>query len=288
MSVYNLFNLQTGIVSSPLGQPAPCKILEICQEKDASKFLNVFEVGPDSKIARRLLRRCMVINGRRQDTDVRMLAESILSGGVVLLFRGIPIAVSTCTGDAYDMIVGASLCEAIIVAYQIDPENPFVRDVMDRGLERFIVLKKDTSRAAKKWLKSEQDNYHLGSSLTIIEVYEGVPCAELGWTSHKKDHTITVSSCPKTGDYRYEKCSKATSRRCIRCSEIGSTSMLSKWDHKLEHLEIWDWYKNLLESPCEYLNVHLNNSALGWHWTCLLSRRAVGLADASIHRYLRI
>eukprot|EP00974_Lingulodinium_polyedra_P084415 8172604-Lingulodinium_polyedra.AAC.1 len=103
------------------------------------------------------------------------------------------------------MLGGASLCEACEVAAEMDSSNEFVQDVLESGLSNVIVLMAGTPPDVQRWIKTEHNNYHSGSDTNIVEMYTHVEAAEEAWKQHKKTAGITVASCPKTGDFRYEK-----------------------------------------------------------------------------------
>lgn len=177
--------------------------------KSTNATLKVLKFDSETSKYKRLLVRSK-FNNRRQDQVVRQYAKSILSGGAVEHCRGQLIAVEVEGqegGDCptYEMLGGASLCEAIEVAADMHSSNDFVRDVAECGLSNVIVLMAGTPPDVQRWIKTEHNNYHSGSDTNIVEMYMYVAAAEEGWKNHKKVEGITVASCPKTGDFRYEK-----------------------------------------------------------------------------------
>ena len=177
--------------------------------KSTNATLKVLKFDSETSKYKRLLVRSK-FNNRRQDQVVRQYAKSILSGGAVEHCRGQLIAVEVEGqegGDCptYEMLGGASLCEAIEVAAEMHSSNEFVQDVAESGLSNVIVLMAGTPPDVQRWIKTEHNNYHSGSDTNIVEMYMYVEAAEEGWKNHKKVEGITVASCPKTGDFRYEK-----------------------------------------------------------------------------------
>ena len=55
------------------------------------------------------------------------------------------------------------------------------------------------------WVKHEANQFHKGSELTIIEIYDGVPTAQSGWQLYRDVKRIKKRMCPSRGPHTYDK-----------------------------------------------------------------------------------
>ena len=55
------------------------------------------------------------------------------------------------------------------------------------------------------YIKEEANLYHGGSQWTLPQMYEDSLRAEASWECYRKINNITVDSCPRSGEFRYEK-----------------------------------------------------------------------------------
>ena len=158
--------------------------------KSTNATLKVLKFDSETSKYQRLWVRSK-FNNRRQDQVVRQYAKSILSGGAVEHCRGQLIAVEVEGqegGDCptYEMLGGASLCEAIEVAAEMHSSNEFVQDVAESGLSNVIVLMAGMPPDVQRWIKTEHNNDHSGPDTNIVEMYRYVEAAGEGWKNHKK------------------------------------------------------------------------------------------------------
>eukprot|EP00959_Pyramimonas_sp_CCMP1952_P034053 713894-Pyramimonas_sp.AAC.1 len=70
------------------------------------------------------------------------------------------------------MIGGGTLIDAIILANQINPNNPHVKYVKEKGVPDTIEFKYGTPIDVLKWVRVQANQYHDGSDTTIAELYE--------------------------------------------------------------------------------------------------------------------
>ena len=54
-------------------------------------------------------------------------------------------------------------------------------------------------------MKDEHNSFHYGSDRSFIEVYEETLAVKAGWDAYNEEKRITVATCPRAGEFRYEK-----------------------------------------------------------------------------------
>ena len=55
------------------------------------------------------------------------------------------------------------------------------------------------------WVKDEHNSFHFGAARNFIEVYEETVAVKTAWDAYKEEKRITVATCPRAGEFRYEK-----------------------------------------------------------------------------------
>ena len=221
-----------------------------CQSR--SSTLNVLKrVDGEIKL---LLLRHPKFQRKRSETMVKSIAKRVLSHGPMTDMRGAPVGVITDDPEVFLMIAGAHFCEGIQLAAQIDPENEYVLEVLSNGIDGIIVLKADTHPEDLDWIKSEHNKYHNGLSATFLEGYELATKAENGFKIYKTQNSISVKTCPKVGDFRYEKIYDSWVRTNYGYFETWTHfDDMKAGKHKMEAIQLWSWYEDAVTSRCLFL-----------------------------------
>ena len=128
-------------------------------------------------------------NNRRQKCVVSRFTKGVLEAGVLSHMRGQPILVETDEEGVYEILAGATLCEAVYCAYEMQPENEFVLQAIEEGLRGAIILSKHTPPDVQIWVKQEHNRYHEGSKFNIVEMYDEIISIESAWANYKKNNT---------------------------------------------------------------------------------------------------
>lgn len=222
---------------------------------------------------RRVMQRDVKLNARRQDQVVKQYAKDLLATGALEAMRGQLCSVETTptqfnkihAADYIDpvaeraMLGGASFCEATEMAAILQPDNDYVKDIIEFGFTNVIVLMMETPLDVQRWIVEVHNMFHNGCEMNAIEIYELTPVAENSWRDHKKLQGITVASCPKSGDFRYEKLFEK--HILTRFPVFKRWDLFDAWKsgyHKLVKLELWTEYKSLLEQRCEFMRKDLH------------------------------
>ena len=153
---------------------------------------------------------------------VQKYAKGVLENGVISDVRGKIVYVHD-GGRSY-LIGGGTLVESIYVASRMDPNNQFIRELKANGISHCLRLTVRTPYDVLVHVKEQLNKFHQGSALTFTEVMEHAKAVEILWASYRKEEGITVSSCPTTGENRYE---KLYEKFVIGCKKHG----FRKWEH---------------------------------------------------------
>ena len=222
--------------------------------KTTSHLLKIYDFNSGTWLARRH----PTVNPRNVGTAVKRFVQGILQSGVISLMRGVIMLVKDPDSDhpdAYLVIGGATLLEAIKLAWQIAPTNAFVRQVMEEGIANCLVFEVKTPEDVLRWAKRVHNQYHVGSSFTIQEMYQEVDPILAAWQAHRVEKHITTANCPATGDFRYEKLFE----KFVMTSFKG---FYENWDHfrfcssflrSMKTAKLWDRYNTLLGDHCDVL-----------------------------------
>ncbi|CAK0905623.1 unnamed protein product, partial [Prorocentrum cordatum] len=145
-----------------------------------------------------------------------------------------------------------------------DALNENVVEIMENGLSNIFVLKEHAPTAIQLWIKLVHNQYHHGSAVTLIQVYEQSPLAEKSWKQRAKANSITVDSCPKQGPHRYDKLyeNHVISNFSDYFKFYDHFKKLVASYHKMVSLSAWSGYKEMCESSCEFLRKDLSNEAV--------------------------
>ena len=157
-----------------------------------------------SNRSHRLLNRHKV-NARKLEATVEQYKQGILEHGVIEEMRGTIVLVPAASGarDEFDIIGGGTLIDAIYKAIAEHEDNPNCQDLLRNGLENNLILSSTCDEGVLTWVKNVHNRFHGGQDSTLAECYREVPNSQKAWAAHKIAEGITVSSCPKTGPFRY-------------------------------------------------------------------------------------
>lgn len=157
-----------------------------------------------SKNGKKLLGR-HATNQRRQDSVVRKYAKGVLQHGILSDMRSQPMAVPGEQPDHFELIGAATLIEAAYIAMEVQEDNVFCKQLRENGVSNVIIFKNNTPADVLEWVAAEHNRFHHGSSGTLIEQYREAGKIVQAWMVHRKEHNISVASCPSTGEFRYER-----------------------------------------------------------------------------------
>ena len=65
--------------------------------------------------------------------------------------------------DVYFLLAGATLTEALYMAYERDPTNPRVQATVASGLAGAVIVKSDCPMEVQKYLTQEHNSWGAGS-----------------------------------------------------------------------------------------------------------------------------
>ena len=232
-------------------------IMKIYKSSDCSGavVLPFYVPNPENKELQMPALLRSIHNPRRQDVVVKKYARGILQEGFCSIVSGQAIAIET-KGSTFGMLAAASRCEAVYLAASMQPDNDFVTQAIEEGYPNVIVLRKDAPVDVLKWIKNCHNNYHIGSQTSFFELFMYVKEVECGWGQHKKERTITEASCPRSGNFRYEKLYEGYVLQTHK-------GMYKHWKHfvdskafvrKMVGLELWEEYRSHVETHCNFFS----------------------------------
>ena len=145
------------------------------------------------------------VNQRVQQAVVDTYAANILKNGVVEGVRGGCWAIQD-ENDAkvHHLLSWGTLTEAMYQAAACEPENEQVCLSLDAGISGCLIFHPRTPQDVLQHLVDHHNEFHSGSSTHFIQRYQHVKEAEQAWALHASSASITVRSCPTTGEGRYE------------------------------------------------------------------------------------
>ncbi|CAK0856958.1 unnamed protein product [Prorocentrum cordatum] len=247
-------------------------LVTYCTERHSTLQVLGMRTGADGKYTL-LLKRCPDVNPRKQCQIVKEYAKTLMDKGLFSEMRGQPIAVETgasCADGDCLMIAGATLCEACKVAADIDTTNVYIQDIIRDVMSNIMVFRRDCPKEIQRAVKKMHNKFHSGSDATFVELFELVDEAEKTWAARKKAaetfvkvlkaERITVTSCPKSGDYRYEKLYE----RYV----LSHFDQFKTWDHydncksfthKMHAAKLYTPWKEEMEQRCEFLDRGITN-----------------------------
>ena len=100
--------------------------------------------------------------------------------------------------EGSDMICGGTMCEAIILASQIDSMNRHVQHIKDNGIMPTVRFDPQTPADVCLWYKNVGNEFHEGSRYSVFEYFREVPVALKGWKAHCVECNIKYEYCPST------------------------------------------------------------------------------------------
>ena len=164
--------------------------------------------------------------------------------------------------DEYEMLAGATLCEAIYVAAGLDNENVYVQSLKEEGLTNVLILKANTPDDVQSWVKQEHNQYHHGGGTNFLELYEKVSDVETAWECERKRKGITRAGCPAKGPHTYAKVYEQ-----FLMDKFGN--YYSNWDHydniksfmhDMSNHGLYADYKRFVETKVDFLSGVANAS----------------------------
>jgi NAD-dependent dihydropyrimidine dehydrogenase PreA subunit len=152
------------------------------------------------------------LNSRKQMIPVQKIVKKILQKGANMRCRGVayvkkPRPEERRTDDPEEMhAAGAgTLIDACYVAEELEPENLNVQRIMREGIGPCHEIHEECPDDIIEWIKDELNDYHEGSGFNCAEQYELHARGTAAWERHCDENSLTWSSCPKTGEFRFEK-----------------------------------------------------------------------------------
>eukprot|EP00959_Pyramimonas_sp_CCMP1952_P457003 9474123-Pyramimonas_sp.AAC.1 len=208
-------------------------------------------------------------NSRVQKSVVARYARGILKHGIQVAFRGrlwhmcSPIAVGSAVEPDSELVGGGTMVEAAVVAYKMSKDNKHVQWVVEHGIPDTILLKTGTPDDVLRWIKHQANQFHQGSEMTIIELYDECIAVFLGWEMYRNEHGITKNSCPKKGPLRYEK--QRETYVITQHSDFFGECKWQQFDNckvfqaELERFGIYNEYKTTVENKMDFADNRVDN-----------------------------
>ena len=162
-----------------------------------------------------------------------------------------------------EMLGGATIIQALIKAAEIDKDNEHVVYLKAHGISAKDTCEfvPDTPPDVIKWAVSESNNWHIGSSATVIEILGAAKEAEYSWTAHARENAITTRGCPSKGEFAYEKQYEAFVTQ--NCGQHFQHKWQRFMDAKVfvnvmsDERPICDVYTSTAEQRCNFLSSEL-------------------------------
>ena len=156
---------------------------------------------------------------RRHGANLRNLGSltlnysgRFLGGGLRVDFRGKMISVESDEDPAIsEMLCGGTVNASIVHSWKVDPNNPYVKRIIVTGIRKTYRLRKrgPDSRPIPwdvlVWIKNEANNHHGGGRYSPLEFLEDIPRSLESWEHEKSVKKIKSTSCPSSGEFRYDK-----------------------------------------------------------------------------------
>ena len=133
------------------------------------------------------------LNMRKQDSVLERYVASILEKGIVTGVRSEAwmIFSPNRTFPALALSYG-TLAEALYTAVERDPDNTFVVNAVRKGLPNVRMLNEQTPSNVLSFLKAYNNEFHGGSSWTIVELMEEALDLEVQWGDHRSKKGINA------------------------------------------------------------------------------------------------
>ena len=99
------------------------------------------------------------------------MTESILTHGVMIMYRGRPLLQETNSAERWDVVGAGTLVDNWYVAHAKAPDNPFIAASLTEGLEDCTILHLRTPADVIKLLTQEHNSFHKGAPMTWLQVF---------------------------------------------------------------------------------------------------------------------
>ena len=99
------------------------------------------------------------------------MTESLLTHGVLVMYRGRPLLQETGSPERWDVVGAGTLVDNWYVAHARAPDNPFIAASLAVGLEDCTVLHARTPADVVKLLTQEHNSFHKGAPTTWLQVF---------------------------------------------------------------------------------------------------------------------
>lgn len=148
------------------------------------------------------------LNNRVQDSVRARYVVGLLETGLVSGVRGQPWAMLSAGGKPpYRLLSFATLVEAVYDSHKLHPNNPMIMRSIAGGMTSVLVLNERMPADVCRHLKEIHNQYHGGSSTTIIETLYDCVRIQDEWAAYAKINNITSRGGAGEGTYiqKYEK-----------------------------------------------------------------------------------
>ena len=98
------------------------------------------------------------------------MTESLLTHGVLVMYRGRPLLQETGSPERWDVVGAGTLVDNWYVAHASAPDNPFIAASLAVGLEDCTVSHARTPADVVKLLTQEHNSFHKGAPTTWLQV----------------------------------------------------------------------------------------------------------------------
>ena len=199
------------------------------------------------------------LNARKQDAVVMEYEKWVKEYGVLQQVRGSPCFVSVRDSYLKWLITNASVTEAVYKAAVSDPSNPQVQATIAAGLQNCTEYHFDMPNDAVIWLRDKHNQFHAGSSSSVMELLDHILLIEKQWSIYRESKGIT--SREGRGDNAYEKV-------CWKWINEKHPGVLKSWYlydagksmvHTLQSARVWTDWKDFVASHMNFLEPRLDN-----------------------------
>ena len=133
------------------------------------------------------------------------LITSFLAEGVYFAVSSKPVLVKTSPGaDTWYAVGAGNRTDCFYLAKKKEPDNDFIKDSEEIGLEDCVQLTDDCPSDVIHLLVNDLNNFHGGAGNTCFQIMKEVPHAESSWTQEKRKETITSRGQKSKGSETYE------------------------------------------------------------------------------------
>ena len=192
-----------------------------------------------------------------------------LKKGLMHRFRGKMLRIQSqdsCDKDGNpddEMLGGATVIEGIVTAATLDPMNSHVLYVKKCGVPGTCELFPDSPVDVLVWIVRESNQFHKGSEMTFVEIYDQCETVQRSWEAHKMVEGISRRVCPSSGEFRYEK--QYEKYVFANFAEFFPDCKWQRFDNtksffnEMCERKLYCKYKALAEQRCDFLASGLSN-----------------------------